>query len=64
MARGALSHRDFRLLLIGSGVVSFVMPMQFITQVFWVQDTYPQGIPAALDAAAAIAAGLCRAVLV
>ncbi|MFN8615913.1 MAG: MFS transporter [Dehalococcoidia bacterium] len=41
MARGALSHRDFRLLLIGSGVVSFVMPMQFITQVFWVQDTYP-----------------------
>ena len=30
----------------------------------WVQDTYPQGIPAALDAAAAIAAGLCRAVLV
>jgi MFS family permease len=42
MARGALSHRDFRLLLIGSGVVSFVMPMQFITQVFWVQDTYPK----------------------
>lgn len=41
MARGALSHRDFKLLLIGSGVVSFVMPMQFITQVFWVQDTYP-----------------------
>jgi len=30
----------------------------------WVQDTYPQGIPAALDAAAAIAAGLCETVLV
>jgi len=30
----------------------------------WVQDTYPQGVPAVLDAAAAIAAGLCRAVLV
>ena len=30
----------------------------------WVQDTYPQGVPAALDAAAAIAAGLCRTVLV
>jgi len=30
----------------------------------WVQDTYPQGIPAALDAAAAIAAGLCTTVLV
>lgn len=42
MARGALSHRDFRLLLIGSAAVSFVMPMQFITQVFWVQDTYPK----------------------
>lgn len=42
MARGALAYRDFRLLLLGSGVVSFVMPMQFITQVFWVQDTYPE----------------------
>jgi acetyl-CoA acetyltransferase len=30
----------------------------------WVQDTYPQGIPAVLDAAAAIAAGLCNTVLV
>jgi acetyl-CoA acetyltransferase len=30
----------------------------------WVQDTYPQGVPAALDAAAAIAAGLCNTVLV
>jgi acetyl-CoA acetyltransferase len=30
----------------------------------WIGDTYPQGIPAALDAAAAIAAGLCHTVLV
>jgi acetyl-CoA acetyltransferase len=30
----------------------------------WVQDTYPQGIPAALDAAVAIAGGLCHTVLV
>lgn len=30
----------------------------------WVQDTYPQGIPAVLDAAAAIAAGLCKTVLI
>jgi acetyl-CoA acetyltransferase len=30
----------------------------------WIQDTYPQGVPAALDAAAAIAAGLCSTVLV
>src|SRR5258708_39646009 len=30
----------------------------------WIGDTYPQGVPAALDAAAAIAAGLCNTVLV
>ena len=30
----------------------------------WIQDTYPQGVPAVLDAAAAIAAGLCRSVLI
>ncbi|MEJ8568584.1 thiolase family protein [Elongatibacter sediminis] len=30
----------------------------------WVQDTYPQGVPAVLDAAAAIAAGLCSSVLI
>lgn len=30
----------------------------------WIGDTYPQGVPAALDAAAAIAAGLCHTVLV
>ncbi len=41
MRRGALRHRDFRLLFAGSVAVSFVMPMQFLTQVFWVQDRYP-----------------------
>jgi acetyl-CoA acetyltransferase len=30
----------------------------------WIGDTYPQGVPAALDAGAAIAAGLCNTVLV
>ncbi|MCY4193982.1 MAG: thiolase family protein [bacterium] len=30
----------------------------------WVCDTYPQGVPAALDAAAAVAAGLCEVALV
>lgn len=30
----------------------------------WISDTYPQGIPAALEAAAAIEAGLCSTVLV
>ena len=41
MARGAWSHRDFRLLLAGSMAVGFVMPMQFLTQIFWVNDRYP-----------------------
>lgn len=41
MRRGALRHRDFRLLFAGSVAVSFVMPMQFLTQVFWIQDRYP-----------------------
>ncbi len=36
----ALGHRDFRLLLAGSTLVSFVMPLQFLTQIFWVQDHY------------------------
>ena len=30
----------------------------------WVYDTYPQGIPAVLDAGAAISAGLCKNVLI
>ena len=30
----------------------------------WIGDTYPQGVPAVLDAAAAIAAGLCHTVLI
>jgi acetyl-CoA acetyltransferase len=30
----------------------------------WISDTYPQGIPAALEAMAAIGAGLCTTVLV
>ncbi len=30
----------------------------------WIGDTYPQGVPALLDAAAAISAGLCHTVLI
>lgn len=30
----------------------------------WIGDTYPQGVPAVLDAAAAIATGLCHTVLI
>lgn len=32
--------------------------------VSWIGDSYPQGVPAVLDAAAAIAAGLCETVLI
>jgi MFS family permease len=38
----ALRHRDFRLLLLGSTLVSMVMPLQFLTQIFWVQSRYPE----------------------
>ncbi len=37
----ALRHRDFALLLGGMGLVGFVTPMQFLTQIFWIQDEYP-----------------------
>ena len=37
----ALRHRDFALLLGGMTLVGFVMPMQFLTQIFWIQDEYP-----------------------
>jgi MFS family permease len=40
MARGAWSYRDFRLLLAGSAAVGFVMPMQFLTQIFWIQERF------------------------
>lgn len=37
----ALAHRDFRLLLAGATLTGLVMPVQFLTQVFWVQEEYP-----------------------
>ena len=37
----AFQHRDFRLLFGGSIVVGFVMPMQFLSQIFWIQDHHP-----------------------
>lgn len=36
----ALRHRDFQLLLAGSTIVGFTMPVQFLTQIFWIEDTY------------------------
>jgi MFS family permease len=38
----ALRHRDFALLLGGMTLVGFVTPMQFLTQIFWIQDEYPE----------------------
>lgn len=40
-ATRALAHHDFRLLLLGTGIVGFVQPVQYLTQVFWVQERYP-----------------------
>ncbi|MCK9519017.1 MAG: MFS transporter, partial [Dehalococcoidia bacterium] len=37
----ALASRDYRLLLLGSTLVGMAMPLQFLTQIFWVQDNYP-----------------------
>lgn len=36
-----LASRDFRLLFFGSLTVWLAMPLQFITQIFWIQDTFP-----------------------
>ncbi len=36
----ALQYRDFRLLLAGTTLVGILMPLQFLTQVFWVQQEY------------------------
>ena len=36
----ALDSRDFRLLLLGSLGMNLVMPLQFLTQIFWVQEYY------------------------
>lgn len=64
MAANALESRDFRLLFAGSVLVSFVMPMQFLTQVFWVQERYPErevlfvGLLGAARGSAMIAFGL------
>ncbi len=64
MAVNALASRDFRLLFAGSVLVSFVMPMQFLTQVFWVQERYPErevlfvGLLGAARGSAMIAFGL------
>lgn len=36
-----LLHRDFRLLLAGSALVSMLMPLHLMTQIFWVSAHFP-----------------------
>lgn len=38
----AFRHRNFRLLLAGTVLVGLVQPLHFVTQIFWVQDVYPE----------------------
>ena len=37
----AFRHRNFRLLLAGTVLVGMVQPLHFVTQIFWVQEVYP-----------------------
>ena len=37
----AFRHRNFRLLLAGTVLVGLVQPLHFVTQIFWVQEVYP-----------------------
>jgi predicted MFS family arabinose efflux permease len=37
-----LRNRDFRLLFFGFAIGQMLMPLQFITQILWVQETAPQ----------------------
>jgi MFS family permease len=39
-----LRNRDFRLLFLGSAVGQTMMPLQFLTQIFWVQENAPEHI--------------------
>ena len=37
-----LQNRDFRLLFFGFAIGQMLMPLQFITQILWVQETAPE----------------------
>lgn len=39
-----LRNRDFRLLLVGFAIGQMLMPLQFFTQIFWVQQNAPKDI--------------------
>jgi len=53
-----LYNRDFRLLLAGFAIGQMLMPLQFITQILWVQATAPRDIWLILVASIATSRGL------
>ena len=60
-ATGALAPlriRDFRLLLAGFAIGQMLMPLQFITQILWVQHYAPRDIWLILVAMIALSRGL------
>jgi MFS family permease len=61
LAPGALAplhNRDFRFLLAGFAIGQMLMPLQFITQILWVQSTAPNNIWLILVAFIATSRGL------
>ena len=61
LATGALAplhNRDFRFLLAGFAIGQMLMPLQFITQILWVQSTAPSNVWLILVAFIATSRGL------
>lgn len=57
-ALAPLGNRDYRLLLAGFAISQMLMPLQFITQILWVQQFAPRDIWLILVAAIAASRGL------
>ena len=57
-ALAPLHNRDFRFLLAGFAIGQMLMPLQFITQILWVQSTAPNNIWLILVAFIATSRGL------
>ncbi len=53
-----LRVRDFRLLFIGFAIGQSLMPLQFVTQIFWVQENAPEDIKLLLIALIGASRGL------
>lgn len=57
-ALAPLANRDYRLLLTGFAISQMLMPLQFITQILWVQQFAPRDIWLILVACIAASRGL------